>query len=126
MQIGRRTALRGGADGKVWTLNLLQHRWHARRRFSRISALRIDLKECDAQQLAAILQAEAPGALLRRAWLPVPVQEQVWVLYEFPDVASRRAWESRISDRIRSWLDRDLIAPALRHGWPTRKETEAE
>jgi hypothetical protein len=123
MHDARQTPHRAAADGDM-ALSVFRHRWQARRRFSSIAALRIPLEECDEQEIATFLQAEAPGALLRRAWLPVPDEGQVWVLYEFPDVASRRAWEARVSERLRRWLDREVIAPALRYGWPTRKDGE--
>jgi hypothetical protein len=85
-------------------------------RHSRISALRIPLEDCGGEHPNRILQPEKPSEAVCRAWIPVPIGEQVWVLYEFPNVASRRVWEEQVPEQIRRWLDRGVIAPALRYG----------
>lgn len=86
-----------------------------------ISALRVDLYECD-ERPAEIIAREKPTNATRKAWIPQTIADQIWVLYDFATVADREAWEATLSPKLRGWLDRKLIGNALSYGWQTRDE----
>jgi hypothetical protein len=83
-----------------------------------ISALRVDLYECD-ELPADIVHREKPINAIRRKWIPHTMGDQIWVLYDFETLADREAWEATLSPRMRGWLDRELIPHALPFGWHT-------
>ncbi len=69
----------------------------------------------------ALLRTEWPKDIVRYAWIPQTICDQIWVLFEFPSVQSRAAWEvSVINPLIRSWISREVIPFALSYGWNLR------
>ena len=86
----------------------------------RISALRVQLQDCDQETPAGILRPHLPVDYTQRSWIPQTAAEQIWVMFEFVDQEEREKWEGSLPDNIRKWLDRDLIENALTYGWFTR------
>ena len=84
-----------------------------------ISALRIDLHQCDTKP-AEILRPYLPKNAIRHAWIPQTLGEQIWAMYEFESKEAREEWESTLPEQISNWLARDLIDNALGYGWHSR------
>jgi len=84
-----------------------------------ISALRVDLYECDTRP-AETLKPHVPVSATRHAWIPQTMGDQIWVLYEFNTKEERETWENSLPEQISNWLDRKLISNALSYGWHSR------
>lgn len=87
--------------------------------YSCISALRVDLYDCDGPP-AEIIRVYAPVRYCRRAWIPQSIADQIWVLYEFESEEERVRWECGLDGIMKKWLDRGLIKHALPYGWAVR------
>ena len=84
--------------------------------YEKISALRVYLYDCE-ERPSDIINREKPSDIIRSAWIPQTVADQIWILYEFKTEDDRLKWENGLSLQIAKWLDRDLIPRALRFGW---------
>ncbi len=82
-----------------------------------VSALRIELGREPPGQL---VKAEWPKKFTRRAWVPQTMGDQVWCFFEFETKEERKAWEKGLSDKLRPFLDRDIIPYIRRFGWHIR------
>lgn len=51
-----------------------------------------------------ILAEVRPEECVSRAWIPQTLGEQVWVLYEFPDLQTKAAWEATLPPTIAKWI----------------------
>ena len=89
--------------------------------FDTVSALCVDLYECDVLP-SAIIDRERPTNYIHYAWIPQTMVDQIWVLYDFRTVADREAWEASLSPKLRGWLNRELIKLAIPYGWHNRDE----
>lgn len=81
---------------------------------SLVSALRIDLYECD-RRPAEIMAEVRPRQRVTYAWIPQTIADQIWVLYGFPDRESRAAWEASLPPEVARWLSPDLFEIAIRY-----------
>ena len=88
----------------------------------KISALRVDLWDCNDESAAAQLKPYAPDTpdFAHLAWIPQTLGDQIWVMFEFFSEEDRIAFEKRLPKHISKWLDRDLIKHALEYGWNVR------
>lgn len=85
-----------------------------------ISALRIDLWDCEGKTPAEIVFPHIPENTVNKAWIPQTMGEQIWCLFEFKNEEERIEWESSLPPLIKKWLDRNLITHALSYGWHIR------
>lgn len=88
--------------------------------YSTVACLRVDLYDCGDRAPRDILSPIYPDNLKRRAWIPQTLGDQIWVLYDFNSVEERVAWEEKLPDQVRKWLDRNLIPHAVTFGWEVR------
>lgn len=85
-----------------------------------ISALRMNLYQCDPHSPSEILKPHVPTNYTQCAWIPQSLGDQVWVMYNFKNKKARKAWEASLPEQISNWLDRKLITVALVYGWHIR------
>lgn len=72
------------------------------------SALDIKVYDCDKPPIE-YLRPYLTTNMVRRAWVPQPIVDAVWVLLEFSSVADRIAWEASLPGDVSRWLSRPVL-----------------
>ena len=89
--------------------------------YADISALRIDLYDCDNNRPARDYIAPIePASAIARSWVPQTMGDQIWVMWKFESQKEREIFEAGLPDDVSRWLDREVIQHALPYGWKTR------
>jgi len=86
-----------------------------------ITAMRVSLYDCD-EAPALVLNQYRPVNLIRKAWVPQTMGDQIWVLYEFETKTDRETWENSVPELIKKWIVRDeyFIGQVKQYGWHIR------
>jgi len=85
-----------------------------------ISALRVDLYDCDDKPPRDYIRPIAPLNAINHAWIPQTIGDQIWVLWEFNTKDEREAFEAGLPVDVSRWIDRTVIPYSLKYGWRVR------
>ena len=77
-----------------------------------MAALRVSIYDCMDMAPKYYLQPVKPENALRILWIPQPIVNQIWVIYEFASKHDRMEWEKALPHTVSRWLDRRLLAHA--------------
>lgn len=90
-----------------------------------VSGLRILMHDVEGPPWQ-IVQDQAPRDVIRAAWIPQTLADQIWVLYEFQTETARLEWEQALTGHMKAWLSREVIPHALPYGYGSRDENGFE
>lgn len=83
-----------------------------------ITVLRIDVIECK-NRPSNMLKPYITDKIIKKAWVPHTIADQIHVYYKFNTVEDRINWENSLPVEIQKWIDRSLVDTIEYWGWET-------